>query len=143
MPTGIYKHKSHTEETKRKISEAHKGMKRSKEHRKNTSKSKRGRKNPKWKGDKAVKISLHKYIAKIKPRPKICEFCEKERKLALANLKDHNYTRNPDDYKWLCYSCHKKFDLKCAYCGKKEKDIRLRMVCSDCYEEGCRNLKTF
>lgn len=35
----------------------------------------------------------------------------KKRKLNLANMKNHNYTRNVEDYKWLCYSCHRKMDL--------------------------------
>jgi len=136
MPTGVYEHKPHSNERKRNISKAHKGMKRTKEHRENTSKAMRGSKNHRWKGEDANKNSKHRYVSKIKPKPKGCEFCGKKRRLALANLQNHNYTKNPKDYVWLCYSCHKKFDLKCAYCGEKGKDIRLRMVCSDCYEEG-------
>lgn len=137
MPTGHYKRKPHTEERKRNMSKAHMGIKKTKEDRENISRRQRGDKNHRWKGEDANKNSKHRYVAKIKPKPKGCGFCGKEgKRLALANLKDHNYTKNPDDYKWLCYSCHKKFDLKCAYCGEKDKDIKLRMVCSDCYVDG-------
>jgi hypothetical protein len=86
--------KHHTKETKKKISETHKNEK-----------------HYNWKGNKAKYGALHIWIKKNKPKFKFCEKCKKERKLALANIKNHNYTRNPNDYKWLCYSCHKKIDL--------------------------------
>ena len=136
MPTGIYNHKPHTEERKNKISKSLTGKRHTEETKRKISIINSGENHPRWKGENAVKISKHIHVARIKPKPKGCEFCNKEKKLALANIKNHNYTKNPDDYKWLCYSCHKKFDLKCAYCGKKDKDIRLRMVCNECYVDG-------
>ncbi len=60
--------------------------------------------------------AFHHYITKQKPKPERCEHCKKIKRLALAskdpswgktNLK---YTRNPEDYLWLCYSCHNKYD---------------------------------
>jgi hypothetical protein len=65
-----------------------------------------------WKGDKAKKEALHIWVRnhKPKPKPKFCEFCYKRKSYDLANIKNHKYTRNPDDYKWACRSCHLKFD---------------------------------
>jgi uncharacterized protein with PIN domain len=65
-----------------------------------------------WKGDKAGKVALHIWLAKNKPKSKLCEKCNDKRKLSLSNIRNHQYTRNPNDYKWLCYSCHKKYDLQ-------------------------------
>ena len=136
MPTGKYKHEKHTEERSKNISKTLTGRVFSAEHRKHISEAQKGEKSNTWKGEDAVKVSKHKYVASIKPEPKGCEFCNREKKLSLANMKDHNYTKNPEDYKWLCYSCHKKYDLKCAYCETKKGKLRMRMVCPNCYIEG-------
>jgi len=111
MPKGIYKHQKHTKKRKENISKALTGKRLSEETKKKLSILRTNEKNPRWKGDKAKKITLHIWLAKNKPKPKICEFCSKERKLGLANMKNHKYTRNPNDYKWLCYSCHKIMDM--------------------------------
>ena len=137
MTAGIYVHKTHSKETKDKIGLAHKG----KHYHTESSKKKigdahKGEKNHKWKGDDAVKITNHKFVAKYKPKPEGCEFCGSKRRLNLANMKNHIYTKNLEDYKWLCYSCHKKMDMKCVYCGKNNCKLMMRMVCDDCYEEG-------
>ncbi len=56
-------------------------------------------------------IGIHGWVRKYKPKLKFCENCKKEKRLTLANIKNHNYTRNINDYKWLCYSCHKIMDI--------------------------------
>jgi len=53
--------------------------------------------------------SVHKYIAKIKMKPKFCIICNEIKKLELACI-DHQYSRNPKDYYWLCNGCHQIFD---------------------------------
>ena len=102
---------------------------------------------PRWKGDEASKISLHIWIAKNKPKPKLCENCGKERKLSLANMRSHNYTRNINDYKWFCYSCHKRMDMG-DYCKRghilDKVDSRGKRFCSICkkiYNRNYRNKK--
>lgn len=65
---------------------------------------------PNWKGNKVKYNGLHQFVASRKPKPQFCEECGKEKKLELANIKNHNYTRNPKDYKWLCRKCHSKLD---------------------------------
>jgi len=136
MPTGIYKHKKHTKERCENISKALTGRKHSKEAKKKMSKVKSNEKHPRWRGDKASNISLHIWMAKNKSKPKRCEDCGEIRKLNLASLTNHQYTRNIEDYKWLCYSCHKKLDLKCNYCGKRNVKLHMAMACPDCYHKG-------
>ena len=96
-----FRGKHHSEETKEKISKAHigKGL---------------GENNYKWKGNNVSYSGLHYWIIRQKGKPKICEHCGancKERKLTWANV-NHKYRRNLDDFISLCYSCHKKYDLK-------------------------------
>lgn len=91
---------AHSKETRRKISISHKKLKLIDE------------KCCAWKGDKAGELALHNWVKKHKQKPKWCEDCKKEKKLELANIRNHKYTRNPDDYRWLCLSCHSKIDDK-------------------------------
>ena len=72
-----------------------------------------GSKNPSYKSDKASAFSLHQYIRRRKPKPNpdLCEECRTGPTYDLAFLlHPQKYTRNPDDYRWLCRSCHWKFD---------------------------------
>ena len=75
-----------------------------------------GPNNPNWKwGSEELKYSknpkaIHEYLKRNYKPPKFCEHCKKIRKLVLANLKNHDYTRNIKDYAWLCISCHLQFD---------------------------------
>lgn len=67
-----------------------------------------------WKGDKVKYRALHDWVRKYKGKPEICEHCGatiKDRRLCWANI-DHKYRRNLNDFISLCYSCHKKYDLK-------------------------------
>lgn len=128
----------HSKETKERMSLALKGKKkpsRTEEHKKNLSlakkrewqnpefrkrmseahKGKFGEKSSNWKGDIAKQSALHRWLRKHKPKSQFCEFCGKEKdkntKLELANIKNHNYTRNLYEWKWVHRSCHRKFDL--------------------------------
>ena len=57
-------------------------------------------------------VSLHNWIRRRKRKFEFCMICnEKKSRLQLASI-DHKYTRNPEDYIWLCQSCHYLFD-KC------------------------------
>lgn len=53
--------------------------------------------------------SLHRYIIRRKKKPQYCEICNEEKKLDLASI-NHIYTRNPNDYFYLCRSCHSIYD---------------------------------
>jgi len=65
-----------------------------------------------WKGDNASPKSFHRWLNRN--IGKASEFqckCKKPAK-HWANIKNHNYTRNPKDYIAMCVSCHMKFDYK-------------------------------
>jgi len=122
-----------TEETKRKLSEANKGRKHTKEARENMSQahlgkpsnaegnkwSKKSRERLSktligtkraWKGDNAGERAMHQWVKKHKGEPKICEFCRKPAK-NWANTNHHIYRRKLDDYIALCISCHRRYDI--------------------------------
>ena len=131
MPTGIYNHKPHSEDTKQKMKNSWNYDKHITNERNNKiSKSMMGEQHHKYKGNKANQNVIHRWIEKRKPRPKICEECKEERRLNLASLTNHIYTRNIEDYKWLCYSCHKKMDMQCSQCSRK--GVKLHLVCEEC-----------
>jgi hypothetical protein len=80
--------KHHTEEAKQKIRL-----------------SKLAEKNPMWKGDSVGLSKLHVWVKSRKPKSKLCECCNKEKSYDLANISG-KYTRDINDYEWLCRSCH-------------------------------------
>lgn len=110
------KGKKHTEETKEKISNANSGKNHpnygkelSKETRKKISKANKGKKNGMWKGEEVGYVSLHSWIKRNKPKPKLCEECNEKEPYDLANISGE-YKRDVDDFEWLCRSCHMKKD---------------------------------
>lgn len=72
----------------------------------------KGKKAYQWKGDNANISAFHIWLKKNKPKPDFCEMCGKNKPRDVANIKNHIYTRNPEDYIWLCHSCHAKLDNK-------------------------------
>ena len=92
----------------------------------------RGKNNPTWKGDNIKNINkeaIHKRIKKIKPKPEICDICHQITdkksitKLELSNIKNHQYTLNPEDYQWVHKSCHLKED----WTPKRKKEYIIKM----------------
>jgi len=94
----------HSEATRLKMSKTRKGMKKSPlwiaKH--------SGANHHGWKGDDVGYWALHDYIERLKPRPDCCEKCEKPHRRLYLHNKDHLYSRNPDDYIYLCPKCHAK-----------------------------------
>ncbi len=74
----------------------------------------KGKEHPNWNNikDDAHFTVIHRYIKRRKNKPKICSKCNHDiYKIELSF--DHSlgkHTRNVEDYKWLCQSCHKKRD---------------------------------
>ena len=69
-------------------------------------------KHPMWKGDKAGYAAMHYRVKRVRGAPKKCEICGKEggnEKYHWANLTG-NFS-NTNDYKRMCVSCHRKYDL--------------------------------
>lgn len=65
----------------------------------------KGEKNPLWKGDNVGYGGFHRWVREHKPKPDTCEFCGEKKRLDLAKMSE-NYTRNSEDYKYLCRRCH-------------------------------------
>lgn len=62
-------------------------------------------KNGQWKGDEVKYGALHLWVRSRKQKPDSCEDCNQKKSLDLAN-KNGNYTRNLDNWSWLCRKCH-------------------------------------
>lgn len=69
-----------------------------------------GEKNPQWKGDNVGNKALHDWVVIHKPKSELCEICEQRKPQDLASI-GHTYTRNLDEWRWLCRSCHMKVDI--------------------------------
>jgi len=67
--------------------------------------SKRGNKNPNWKGNWVGYNGLHGWVRRNKPKPEFCECCEERQPYDLANISG-KYKRDVNDYEWLCRRCH-------------------------------------
>lgn len=85
-----------------------------------------GENNPRWKGDNVGYDALHDYIRARKIKPEKCERCNKKRKLELSC--NGKYTRNLDDYEYICKSCHGKKDRwgKLFEEGEKHPNSKLK-----------------
>lgn len=65
--------------------------------------------NSNWKGDFASYSAIHFWINNHKPKPALCERCQKELPHDCANISGE-YRRDVNDYEWLCRRCHMKED---------------------------------
>lgn len=135
MPSGFYmrteEHKQRmkgrkiSEETRKKLSESHKGLniwskgkKTSAETKLKISNSHIESKSYLWKGDGVGYRGLHTWIAKKLGKANHCEECGldkipegKKRYFQWANV-SHEYKRDIKDFKQLCLKCHKQYDAK-------------------------------
>lgn len=94
----------------KKISISLTGKKLSESHLENIS----GENGSNWRGDNVGYNGVHKWIVKLKGKPKYCELChtkDKKKWYEWANI-DHKYKRNQEDYMRLCRSCHIKYDIE-------------------------------
>ena len=85
--------KHHTKEEKERIVESIKGKN-------------KGEKNGMWKGDNVGYASLHEWVRNNKPKPNLCEKCNKNGPYEVSNISGE-YKRDINDFEWLCRSCHK------------------------------------
>ncbi len=77
---------------------------------KNSSLFKSGEKHPNWKGDGASYNALHQWIRNRIKRPEGCVKCKtKTDRLEISNTSGE-YKRDLNDWRWLCISCHRKYD---------------------------------
>ena len=126
MPSGIYKRKPCSKETKLKISLANKGKNKGKSPWNKNLKGFRagkdhhwfgrdvsGEKNPSYKGDDVGYRGLHIWVEKQLGKPRCCEDCGiktlSHRQYHWANISG-NYKRITTDWRRLCVRCHKVYD---------------------------------
>jgi len=68
-----------------------------------------------WKGGVSFKFhnKIHRWIERKRGKAKyyICEFCKKRQAYEWANL-EHTYKKELNDYRTLCRSCHRRWDIK-------------------------------
>jgi len=68
-----------------------------------------GENNPVWRGDEVGYCALHAWVKRRKLKPVLCEICRIKPPYDLASI-DDKYTRNLDDWQWLCRKCHMATD---------------------------------
>ena len=79
-----------------------------------------GKNNPNWKGDKVGYGGLHDYIRSHKTKPKLCGCCKEKPPFDLANISG-NYTRDLNDWEWICRKCHMEKDKRLKRLKKENK----------------------
>jgi hypothetical protein len=82
-----------------------KGTKFSEEHKRKIAITKLKDKNPMWKGNDVGYSSLHQWVKRWIPEPKLCQICNKVKPYDIANISG-NYLRDLKDWEWLCRRCH-------------------------------------
>lgn len=80
-----------------------------------------GEKNHQWKGDYVGYISLHEWVKNHKEHKSLCEDCNQEKRLDLAN-KSGLYKRDIEDWEWLCRRCHMIKDGRLESLTKDNKE---------------------
>jgi len=112
--------RKHNKETRRKISLAGIGRKNSPETIEKRVSQFRGSKSVEWKGQAVGYRALHKWVEKLRGKAFFCEDCGRTESpkgkdarrnyFQWANI-SHHYLRILEDWKQLCYKCHKQFDM--------------------------------
>lgn len=94
---------------RRNLNDSHKGYVMPEEQKEKIRHSMKGKANY-FKGKDAGYQAKHIYVRKRKLKPEKCENCGKKTIHLELCSKDHNYTRNPEDYYYFCKSCHIKYE---------------------------------
>ena len=82
------------------------------------------KKHSSWKGNKAGIKAVHKWLGQHYGKPKYCinfNCLNKSNIFEWCKKIESSYTHNPNDYLWLCRSCHRKYDWTQE---KKEQAIK-------------------
>lgn len=113
----------HSEESRKKMSKAHTGMKASEEAKRHISESRIAEKNPYWKGDRVGLGGLHQWVKVRLPKPASCENCHAVEPHDLSN-RSEKYLRDLSDWEWLCRRCHMMKDGRMKNLTKGIQNIR-------------------
>lgn len=85
------------------------GVPKTPEHRAKLS-AKRGANHHNWKGDEASYTAIHVWLTRNHPKTGRCEECGREGRTDYSNTSGE-YRRDRADYRELCRSCHRLFDI--------------------------------
>lgn len=87
--------------------------------------------NPNWKGEATGYSGKHSWIYRVKGNKRICEHCGRtdKKKYEWANI-DHKYRRVLSDYKRLCTSCHRIYDLENGLIEKRVINKLGQFICN-------------
>lgn len=97
--------------------------------------NRKGNNNPAWKEEGASYGAIHYWIRTRKPKPLFCESCKEVRNTEVA-LKGKKYTRNINDYWYICRSCHMKGDGRTEKAVAYGKSIKRKNInCANCGKE--------
>lgn len=66
---------------------------------------KKGEESHRWLGDDVGYSGVHKHVRYNKPKTELCEICKKVPPIDISNISGI-YTRDINDYEWLCRKCH-------------------------------------
>jgi hypothetical protein len=96
--------KTHSKETREKLSQALRGHSVSEETRLKISQAKLSQ------SGEVTAQALHLWLRRWYPKKNVCEHCGREGKTDYASITGHVYSRNLADYAEVCPSCHLKMD---------------------------------
>jgi hypothetical protein len=65
---------------------------------------------PKWKGDRPRYNAVHAYLNRKFPKTGKCDECKRPKRTQYALITGRVYSRNREDYRELCSSCHVRYD---------------------------------
>ncbi len=65
--------------------------------------------NPNWRGEDATLLAIHRWVERRLHKPTICPICSNPGWMDLHNV-DSKYSRNLEDWIWLCRRCHMTID---------------------------------
>ena len=89
---------------------------------------------PNWVGNKIRYDGLHGWIKRHKPKPKFCEECKIKQPKDLANISGE-YKRDINDFKWLCRTCHMKYDFKLKIRKSNKAKVPMELICLECNKQ--------
>ena len=128
---------------------------------KKLSEAKLAEKNPMWAGDKVKYAGLHDWVRSRLPKTNLCQICNLVPPVDLSNK--GVYTRELENWWWLCRKCHtyfdgrditgakqlavfkanKKFKINCLICGAEKHSHRsdTRFCSKKCLSTNWNNKK--
>lgn len=77
-----------------------------------------GETNSNWKGKGVKYTGIHEFVRRHLAKPELCEKCNEVPPYDLANISGQ-YSRDLNDWQWLCRKCHMKDD------GRLEKFYKM------------------